>query len=134
AIVMDGLEALLEMQNSIARHIPQTSFELSRARLEDVQFSFRTMLGRNLPVGVAVPVLYIQRAISRSLIDLDEFYGKSMTFDSIIQDRVVIRTHRAFNDAGMLPTFSDQWSERQSCSLFPAALVNPDTLEKAEII
>lgn len=69
AIVIDALEALLEFQNYVAKLPNLNRFEKSPARLEDAQYALRSLLGRDLPPGVAVQIVALQQSIGRCLRD-----------------------------------------------------------------
>ncbi|WP_153228320.1 hypothetical protein [Achromobacter xylosoxidans] len=123
AIAIDSVEAVFEFQNYARRHIDGSRFELRTARLDDSLYALRGLLLRPLPVGTATPVLDMQRSVSRSLRDVERFYGSKGSPDSNMQLRIQERALSAYGQAKKIPGFEAAWQERQNAAACPATVL-----------
>jgi hypothetical protein len=73
AIAVDAVEALDEVKLQL-RSRKTDRFRLRTARLEDAQYALRGLMQRALPYGMATPLLDLQRAVSRTLRDVEQWY------------------------------------------------------------
>lgn len=123
AIAIDSVEAVFEFQNYARRHREGRRFELRDARLADALYALRGLLLRSLPARTATPVLDLQRSVSRSLRDVERFYGGTNSPDAKLQEIIQERSFSALAQARKIPGFDAAWQERQDSASFPATVL-----------
>jgi hypothetical protein len=116
AVMYDALVALSEAQKQALNLYGKGSFQLRTARLDDVQYMLRNLLGRELPAGTIEILLHIQAAVSRTLRDVQYWYERHAVYPLPPEqtEKLERRVIQAKADALSLQGFADYWRSRNA--------------------
>lgn len=115
AVAYDCMEALGEARLHAMDHFGNGVFRLRPGRLEDCQYAIRGLVQQPLPPGAIEIVLDLQKAISRTLLDVQTWYMREAKcpLDSEQFYNMTRRILRAQDDVEKLQGWRQYWYARQ---------------------
>lgn len=124
AVAYDCMEALGEARLQAINEFKKNYFQLRPARLEDCQYALRGLVLQELPAGAVEVLLDLQKAVSRTLLDVERWYAEKAAYP-LDSDRfyvLVKRVLRAQDDVKKIHGWEPYWYQRQVQDPFSSAL------------
>lgn len=124
AVAFDCMEALGEARLQAMNEFKKSHFQLRPARLEDCQYALRGLVLQELPAGAVEVILDLQKAVSRTLLDVEKWYEKKATYplDPDRLEVLTMRVWRAQDDVKRIHGWESYWHGRQKQDPFSSAL------------